>query len=169
MERQIKANSSPLSLSEYNSTVNIEQVISGIHGLSASDFDLNDVNSNGMEKLYELTDAVSKLPNPELAIPEMFELMERLPDAEMGSPGPLVHTLEAIPGYEVQLAESIRRKPSLLAMWMANRILNSPIAEGSRQDWMTLLQDSADRPDVPLTVRQNARDFLSRQRAKQQP
>jgi hypothetical protein len=148
--------------------VTIDKVISGIRGLSASDFDLNNINSNGMEKLYELTDAVAKLPNPELAIPVMFELMERMPDAEIGSPGPLVHTLEAIPGYEVQLAESMRRKPSLLSVWMVNRILNAPIAEGSRQDWMTLLQVCADRPDLPHSVRQDARRFLSRQSAKQQ-
>lgn len=137
--------------------------------MSVSDFDPNNVSSNGIERLYELTDAVSKLPNPELAIPEMFGLMERMPDAELGSPGPLVHTLEAIPGYEAQLVESMRKKPSLLSVWMVNRILNSPIAEDRRHDWMTLLQDSADRPDVPEAVRHDARDFISRQRAKRRP
>src|SRR6185312_15617487 len=96
---------------------------------SASDFDLNDVNSDGMERLEELTSAVRIMPSPERAVPEMFRVMERMPDVELGSPGPLVHTLEGIPGYERHLADSVRRQPSLLSVWMVNRILNSPIAE----------------------------------------
>jgi hypothetical protein len=147
--------------------VDIQQVISGFQRLSASDFDLNDVNSDGMARLYELTDAVMKLSVPESAVPEMFRLMERMPDAELGSPGPLVHTLEAISGYEAHLVESVRKQPSLLSVWMVNRILNSPISEDRRQFWMTLLQEPADRPDAPEPVRKDARDFLTRQRAKQ--
>jgi len=49
-----------------------------------------------------------KLSAPESAIQEMFRLMERMPDAELGSPGPLVHTLEAILGYETYLVDSLR-------------------------------------------------------------
>ena len=51
--------------------------------------------------------------------------MERLDGVELGTPGPLVHTLETLRGgYEMLLAESVRRKPTLLSVWMVNRILN---------------------------------------------
>ena len=152
----------------YNSAVDIQQIISGFRRLSPSDFDLNNVNSDGMERLYKLTDAVLKLSAPESAIPEMFSLMERMPDTELGSPGPLVHTLEAIPGYEQYLIDSVRKKPSLLSVWMVNRILNSPITRDRHFFWMTLLQESVDRPDLPKSVREDAEQFLTRQRARRE-
>lgn len=145
----------------------IQQIISGFRRLSPSDFDLSNVNSDGLERLHELTDAVLKLPAPELAIPEMFSLMERMPDTDLGSPGPLVHTLEVIPGYEHYLVNSVRRTPSLLSVWMVNRILNSPLTADRRLFWMTLLQEAVDRPDLLKSVREDAEQFLSRQRAKQ--
>ena len=146
--------------------MDLQQIIDGFRRLSPPDFDLNDVNSDGMERLYELTDAVRQMPMPELAVPEMFGVMERMPDVDLGSPGPLVHTLEAIPDYEPQLAASVRKQPSLLSVWMVNRILNSAIPEERREFWMMLLQDSAERADAPKAVRQDARDFLARQREK---
>lgn len=120
-----------------------------------------------MERLQELTGAVATLPSPELAVPEMFQLMERMPEAELGSPGPLVHTLEGIPGYEGHLADSVRRQPSLLSVWMVNRILNSPLMEDQRQFWIALLRRSADRPDLPQAVRKDVLGFLARQDAKE--
>jgi hypothetical protein len=40
----------------------------------------------------------------------MFNVMERPPDADLGSPGPLVHTLERWRGYEPELVNSVRRR-----------------------------------------------------------
>lgn len=144
-----------------------QQIVSGFRRLSPSDFDLNNVDSDGMERLRELADAVQQLPTPEAAISEMFGVMERMPDVELGSPGPLVHTLEAIPGYEPHLANSIRRQPSLLSVWMVNRILNSAIPEERREFWMRLLEESVERLDSPQSVRKDASDFIALQRKKQ--
>ena len=33
-------------------------------------------------------------------------------DVDLGSPGPLVHTLERLHGYEDELMRSVRRQPS---------------------------------------------------------
>jgi len=165
MGRTLDAGNTP-GLS-YNLAVDLQQIVSGFRRLSPSDFDLNNVNSDGIERLRELADAVQRLPAPEAAIPEMFGLMERMPDVELGSPGPLVHTLEAIPGYKSHLANSVRRQPSLLSVWMVNRILNSPVPEKRRDFWMTLLQESADRLDSPEPVRQDACDFIALQKKRQ--
>jgi hypothetical protein len=91
--------------------------------LKAPDFDPMNVNARGLERLRELTDALMSVSEPQRAIPELFHVMERLPDADLGSPGPLVHTLEAVKGYEDELIRSVRRSPSLLSVWMVNRIL----------------------------------------------
>jgi hypothetical protein len=150
----------------YNLAVDLQRIISGLRRLSPLDFDSNNVNSDGRERLYELTDAVQRLPAPDAAIPEMFGVMERMPDVDLGSPGPLVHTLEAIAGYQPHLADSVRRQPSLLSVWMVNRILNTDIPEERREFWMVLLQDSADRSDTPEAVRKDVLRLIARQRAK---
>lgn len=51
--------------------------------------------------------------------------MERYPDADFGSPGPLVHALES-PGvdYQGELQLSLLRRPTPLTAWMYNRIIN---------------------------------------------
>ncbi len=83
-------------------------------------------DSDGPERLNALTDELMTLPQPERAVRPMFEVMERMPESDLGSPGPLVHTLEQMCGhYEGELVESIKRRPTPLAVWMVNRILNA--------------------------------------------
>jgi len=146
--------------------VDNDQIIAGFRSLRASDFDLNDVESSGMERLYELTDAALELNEPGTLMPEMFQLMERLPEEDLGSPGPLVHTLEAMPGYEPYLSESMRRKPSSLSVWMVNRILNSSVSADRRVVWLALLEKATEDPEIPESVRRDARDFLTLQLRK---
>src|SRR5258705_11493488 len=100
-----------------------DQILADFAALKPSDFDNE---AAGVHKLYGLTDELMALPQPERAIPAMFDVMERMPDIEMGTPGPLVHTLEQMDGrYEHELVESIKRKPAALTIWMVNRILNA--------------------------------------------
>ena len=94
--------------------------------------------------------------------------MERMPDADLGSPGPLVHTLEKLTGYETELVESVRRRPALLSVWMVNRILNSNPQEHIREQYLTLLRDVEQRRDVSKTVRKDAADFVEFQARKGQ-
>ena len=109
-----------------------EEIITGLRTLRPSDFDYSNMEARGWERLSELTDALTGIPGgPEAAIPELFGVMERMPDADLGSPGPLVHTLEALKGYEVELIRSVSRSPSLLSVWMINRILNTDVRPSS--------------------------------------
>jgi hypothetical protein len=41
-----------------------EEVVTGLHTLVSSDFDLNNVDANGAEKLSELTDGLMELHPP---------------------------------------------------------------------------------------------------------
>jgi hypothetical protein len=143
-----------------------EQVISGLHSLEARDFDLNYIDARGMERLAELTHALVVLPSPERAIPELSAVMERLPESDLGSPGPLVHTLEKLAGYEDKLVQSLRRRPTALSVWMVNRILNAELSDGGRKSYLALLEAAAEHPDATNTVRDDARNFLKFQSQK---
>jgi hypothetical protein len=144
-----------------------EQIIAGLRTLGRSDFDYNNIEARGWERLSELTEALMAIPGAgEAAIPELFGVMERMPDADLGSPGPLVHTLEALKGYEQELIRSIRRCPSLLSVWMVNRILNTDLPSDIRRSYMSLLNEAATRPEVSKAVHDDARDFLELQMRK---
>ena len=143
-----------------------EEIIAGFQALQAPDFDPMNVDARGSERLWELTDALMSVPRPERAIPELFRVMERMPDTDLGSPGPLVHTLEAFNGYEIELMHSVRRVPSLLSVWMINRILNTDVPTDVRRSYMSLLSEAAIRPDVPKAVRDDAHHFLELQTRK---
>jgi hypothetical protein len=143
--------------------VKYEQIISGFRALQNSDFDDMNVDARGRERLRELTDALMIVPEPDKAIPELFGVMERLSATDLGSPGPLVHTLERLHGYEGELVRSVRRQPSLLSVWMVNRILNTNLADDARRSYIALLNEALAHPNTPETVREDVRRFIERQ------
>lgn len=134
-------------------------LIDELKSLSASDFDDTNSDANGTERLDSICDRALALEDPSSVFPEFFGLMERLPDADLGSPGPLVHVMEKHAGqYEADLMASVHRKPTALTVWMVNRIVNANRAD--KQTWMDLLRTSAGHPEAPESVREIARGFL---------
>ena len=131
-----------------------EDVVTGLRALKAEDF-----ADYVPERLDELTDAVMELPEPERAIPEMFAFMERLPDVDLGSPGPLVHTLERM-DYTTELVASLHRRPTALSVWMVNRILNSSLSPEQRQFFLDLLASVAEHPAANESARDQAEHFI---------
>ena len=84
--------------------------------------------------------------------------------ADLGSPGPLVHTLERMRGhYERELVESIKRRPTPRAIWMVNRILNGTRVPEQRQFYMDLLRFAAEHPSAPEVARYEAQHFIQYQ------
>jgi hypothetical protein len=138
-----------------------EQIIVDFAALQPSDFDNE---AAGVHRLYGLTDELMALPQPERAIPAMFDVMERMPDVEMGTPGPLVHTMEQMCGrYESELVESIKRQPAGLSVWMVNRILNGTRDPRQRQIYLDLLRLAAEHPKAPESIRHEAEHFIQHQ------
>jgi hypothetical protein len=138
-----------------------DQILAAFAALRPSDFDNEAV---GVCKLNELTDELMALPQPERAIPAMFSVMERMPDIEMGTPGPLVHTLEQMRGrYESELVESIKRQPAGLSIWMVNRILNVTRDQEQRQFYMDLLRFAAEHPAASEELRYEAQHHIEYQ------
>jgi hypothetical protein len=143
-----------------------EEIVDGFRALQASDFDYQNIDARGWERLAELTDALKTVPDAENAIPDMFGLMERLPEADLGSPGPLVHTIERWRGYEHELVNSVRRCPSTLSLWMINRILNTALPDDARRSYIALLNEAATHPNASESVREDARGFVEFQMRK---
>jgi len=84
------------------------------------------------------------------ALPAMFSLMERCPEGDLGSPGPMVHAIESlgIEAYQAQLEQSVHRRPMYLNLWMVNRILNTISDPPQRQRWIELLHAVKSNPDA---------------------
>ena len=142
-------------------TRTFEQLLTELASLKPSDF--HDEFA-GLDKLRGLADELMAQPQPERAIPALFAVMERMPYAQMGAPGPLVHTLERMRGhYEHELAQSIKRQPANLSVWMVNRILNGTCDSRQRQIYLDLLHIAAAHPTAPNFVRHEAEDFIQYQ------
>ncbi len=113
--------------------------------------------------LYEIFQDFQLIHDREQAVPAMLGLLERFPDAELGNPGPIVHELEAIAGYESQLLESLHRQPTFLTVWMVNRILNSDLTEHEKAIWLAELKAAGQHPKSSESTKECAEEFLEHQ------
>jgi hypothetical protein len=114
-------------------------------------------SADDQSRLYDITKGFDTLSDKTAVIPAMFALMERCPSADLGSPGPLVHSIEslAVDAYERELTESVRRRPMYLNVWMINRILNGKCSPARRQALVELLRGTLGHPaaaDVSSSV-----------------
>ena len=140
----------------------VENIAADLEALEPEDFDGAHAGFDGMERLYQLCDELRAIGDVQACAPVLFCTMERLGEAELGSPGPLVHTLETWRGgYERFLAESVRRKPTSLSIWMVNRLLNAMPSDS--QVWLDLLWSVANDPTASEAARSAASGFLEYQ------
>lgn len=123
-------------------------------------FELSANDAENVSKLYGIFDGFRSLEGRQLAMPAMFNLLERFPETELGSPGPLVHELEAIAGYQSSLRESLHRQPANLTVWMVNRILNSELSDTEHAAWLAELKGVLSHERAAQSTRESARDFL---------
>ena len=137
----------------------IESIITQIERFEPSEQDDNSWALN------QLLGSIGVISDREYAIEPMFKLMERFPEADLGSPGPLVHEIEAMPGYESHLLRSLARRPTSLTVWMVNRILNACASQEDRSKWLAQLRQSAASQGASASARQSAQQFLAFQGA----
>lgn len=128
-------------------------------------FEAGEDDNENQFRLYQITEGFDGLADRERIASAMFALMERFPDADLGSPGPLVHAIESlgVAKYEPFLIESVRRQPGNLNVWMVNRILNDQIDSAHRESLLGLMESVVRHPRVPAQVAIRARDFLAYQ------
>jgi hypothetical protein len=137
----------------------IEALAAELAALEHEDFDLGDAHL----RLNSLCDEFASVGEVATVAPVMFRFMERMPGADLGSPGPLVHTLEAMGGYEPFLRESVLENPTQLTLWMVNRIANARRSDW--ESWVAVLNLVAQNPRFAPGICEQARHFLEVQHA----
>ena len=130
-------------------------------------FEPNDDGADNVHRLNELLAGFAALPGCERVAPALLALLERHPQADFGTPGPLVHVLESQPGYPALLAQSLERQPTELSAWMANRLLNSKLPKDERVVWLKRLTTVTSHPKAAAGVRDSAIRFLDFQASRQ--
>jgi hypothetical protein len=126
-------------------------------------FDASEWEGENEERLQHLINSVDLKSNREVVIPVLFHLVERNAEALLGSPGPIVHSLEAVGGYEAALRESLQRRPTSLTVWMVNRLLNSDLRPHERLWWLADLGRVLEHATATEGAKEDAARFLDYQ------
>ena len=143
-------------------TRSVDDLLSDLQAFAPSDDGADNVHG-----LNELLAGFGALPGCERVAPALLALLERHPQADFGTPGPLVHALESQAGYRDLLAASLERQPTELTAWMANRLLNSKLPRDERNEWLKRLTAVTSHPKAAPGVRDSAIRFLDFQASRQ--
>jgi len=139
----------------------VDDLIKGLRSFEPVDDDNDNVH-----RLNELFDGFHVLADREEALPEFFFLLERHPQADFGTPIPVVKELERLAGFPKALAASLERQPTDLAAWMVNRLLNSPLPREKRAAWIERLTAVTAHARAPAAARESATRFLDFQASR---
>lgn len=119
-----------------------------------------------IQKMYEICDHIKILDNPREILPHLFSWFEKFSTYDVGNPGPFVHLIEESNDYHELLMDSIARKPTIVTLWMVNRLVNRTENSRDKDTWLQVLKDCVDNPLTDGDVRQSAIDFLTYQNTK---
>ena len=125
--------------------------------------------AENVHRLNEIFDGFHLFADREEALPEIFFLLERFPLADFGTPIPLARELERLAAYPKLLAASLERQPTELAIWMANRLLNSQQTREQRTTWLQHLTAVTTHPLAAAPVRDSALRCLDFQAGRPMP
>lgn len=123
------------------------------------DLNLFCIDNDYLQKLRHLTDEVLTHREKGRAVAAMFGIIERYPEEEIGSPGPLVHAIERSVNYERALLESIERQPATLTVFMLGRLIRKKPQE--KQLWLRALRSVAENPRAGEMTKEDASVILS--------
>jgi hypothetical protein len=117
-----------------------------------------------VETLYDLIDQLGQLKHRVEVRRELIMILERNPDVDLGSPGPIVHTLEESPidDHVVLLAESLQRRATIMTVWMAERCLRSNLSDRNRHTVVDALRSAAEinsGGEIALSIEEALREY----------
>ena len=122
------------------------------------DLQLVDLGDPYLRRLKELCDELASCDEPASAVEPVLRFMEANRHRELGMPGPLVHFLEKVPGYEEALIRSLERAPTQHTVWMLNRMINA--ADEEHEAPLLELMRTIASTEEDSDVRQDAIEFL---------
>lgn len=156
----------PYLTHEAREATTAEEIQSPFDYLTEDDFDPWNRNARGRERLREICRVISAMPTS-VAAPMILDFIERFATAkkfdaryDLGTPGPLVRTLEELPGYESFLVESLKRRPAPLTVWMVNRILHESRRTTRYHVFLSVLRGVLDHPTAPPEIKEEALSCL---------
>jgi hypothetical protein len=102
------------------------------------------------------------------AIEPILRFMEEHPSIDFGVPGSLVQFVERFyrKGYEEKLIASVRRKPTLMTVWMLHRLLNGAESIEEKSARLRDLEDARENPNADSAAVDMANRFLNRRLRK---
>lgn len=115
----------------------------------------------------ELTEAWSAADVGFESVEQILRFMEEHPELDYGSPGPLVHFIEEIymkgyQEYEEVLIGSVNRRPTIMTVWMLNRLLNIAEEPVKRQTLIRTMRQAASSLNVNKGTLELIQGFLER-------
>lgn len=122
-----------------------------------SDLDNFCIEGDYLAALSKLTDEVLASGKKEEALDAMISLLEKNPDEEIGSPGPLIHAIEKCQGFEEKLCQSVKRRPSTLAIWALYRV----IEKHPERHYIEALKEASINMNASEQIREDAALLLS--------
>lgn len=135
--------------------MNLDQALSALRQFSPTGDEGTDE-----EALRGLINQLGELKRQESVREELIAIVERNPDVGLGSPGPILHTLEEAPLGEhvLLLVRSLGRNPAEQSIWMAERCFRAPtLSEQNRAALVKALRDARETtqdPDVAASLDQ---------------
>lgn len=85
---------------------------------------LTEDESTNYESIYQIIDKIDIKNEGRNYLPIFFDFLEKNYNYDIGSPGPMVHIIEEIGGYEKYLFESIKKRPTKSTIMLLNRLFN---------------------------------------------
>ena len=113
-----------------------------------------------IDRLYELVDLVEDCNEISATYQAIFTFLESNPVSDIGSPGPLVHLLENhFPSYVPNLISSLESAPSLTAIFMLHRIMNSNITKQEGKTYLELLNKISTDNSINAALCKEAKEY----------
>ena len=121
----------------------------------------NEVDDVG--RLYDLTDAIESAGLAADLTPQLLTVFERNPNADLGSPGPIIHCIETtgMDAFVPHLVASIRATPTWMTLWMAERCLHSYPPSNLLELLLSALRSIHTNSGVPKELREEAASTLA--------
>lgn len=118
-------------------------------------------NESGDADEMRLADLVHELEAAGPSLQQATAILRAIgaapPFTHFGSPGPLVHFVESVAGYEHDLYRTARATPTAHLLWMLQRRANAGDAES-----LAIIREYAASADMPAPLRERAKSFLAR-------
>lgn len=113
-----------------------------------------------------LVEDLWKMPNVQAAYPTLLDLLVKYDDDYMECQWSIIHGMEHSGGYELDLVNSLRKKPVDITIMMVSRMINARMKKIAGMSIESLLLEILGRTDITGQLRDVTEECLERLRSK---